>query len=76
MNELKEAKLTSKDTEKVEPPPNMIEIVIEKEPNIIEKEPNYDNIPEEITQREIEIRQSSAREQKQVAYQELTFNIA
>ena len=44
--------------------PHVIERVIEKEPKIIKQDPDYNNIPEEIIQREIKKRQITQKEQR------------
>ena len=55
-------------------------IKIAKEPKIIKEAPNYDNIPEEIIEREIKKRQAAAKEvrlnKKLETVKKLSMNIA
>jgi hypothetical protein len=64
----------------IEKPAQVIERIIHKEPRIIKEAPNYDNIPEEIIQREIKKRQTTAKdiriEKKQQSMKNLSMNIA
>ena len=76
--QLKEPKIIEKIVEKQIP--HIIERVIEKSPRIIKEPANYDNIPEEIIQRELQKRQISQKEQRINKRMEntkrLTMNIA
>ena len=61
-------------------PPKIIERIVEKPPRIIKELPDYNNIPEEIIQKEIYKRQENLKQQRiikqQQRLQKLTMNIA
>ena len=60
--------------------PKIIERIVEKPPRIIKEPPDYNNIPEEIIQKEIYKRQENLKQQRiikqQQRLQKLTMNIA
>ena len=45
-------------------------IIKEKQPKIIKEKPNYDNIPEDVIQNEINKRMKSAKDVRQVRHQD------
>ena len=70
LNELKEEKLKSISSDKPEPEPKFIDIMIEKPAKVIKETPDYANIPEGVIGSLIDQGQSAIKEQRQVKRKE------